>query len=206
MNELDQGTPEWLAARAGMITASRIADLMAKTKTGESASRSNYRAQLVAERLTGKPQDSFSNAAMQWGTEQEPMARSAYEILRGEMIEQVGFVPHPEIEKSGASPDGLIGADGLIEIKCPNTATHIEYAVSGKPPSKYLLQMLWQMECTGRKWCDFVSYDPRMPPDMQLFVVRINRDDERIKEIKTEVIKLNSEIADQISQLDKVFA
>lgn len=206
MNEPDQGSPEWLAARSGMITASRIADLMAKIKTGESASRANYRAQLVAERLTGKPQESFSNAAMQWGTEQEPMARSAYEILRGEMIEQVGFCPHPEIEKSGASPDGLIGADGLIEIKCPNTATHIEYAVSGKPPSKYLLQMLWQMECTGRKWCDFVSYDPRMPPDMQLFVVRINRDDERIKEIKTEVIKLNSEIADQISQLDKVFA
>ena len=205
MSELDQGSAEWLAARAGMITASRIADLMAKTKTGESASRSNYRAQLVAERLTGKPQDSFSNAAMQWGTEQEPMARSAYEILRGEMIEQVGFVPHPEIEKSGASPDGLIGSDGLIEIKCPNTATHIEYAVSGKPPTKYLLQMLWQMECTGRKWCDFVSYDPRMPPDMQLFIVRINRDDERINEIKTEVIKLNSEIADQINKLGKVF-
>lgn len=205
MSDLDQGSAEWLAARAGMITASRIADLMAKTKTGESASRGNYRAQLVAERLTGKPQDSFSNAAMQWGTEQEPMARSAYEILRGEMIEQVGFVPHPEIDKSGASPDGLIGNDGLIEIKCPNTATHIEYAVSGKPPTKYLLQMLWQMECTGRKWCDFVSYDPRMPPDMQLFIVRINRDDERINEIKTEVIKLNSEIADQINKLGKVF-
>lgn len=205
MSDLDQGSAEWLAARAGMITASRIADLMAKTKTGESASRGNYRAQLVAERLTGKPQDSFSNAAMQWGTEQEPMARSAYEILRGEMIEQVGFVPHPEIDKSGASPDGLIGNDGLIEIKCPNTATHIEYAVSGKPPTKYLLQMLWQMECTGREWCDFVSYDPRMPADMQLFIVRVNRDDKRIKEICDEVMKLNAEIEEQINKLKKAF-
>ena len=203
---MNQGTIEWMAERAGKITSSRISDMMAKTKTGESASRSNYRAQLVAERLTGKPQESFSNAAMEWGTTNEPFARAAYELRTDCDVEQVGFVPHAEIEKSGASPDGLIGSDGLIEIKCPNTATHIEYAVSGKPPSKYLLQMLWQMECTGRKWCDFVSYDPRMPPDMQLFVVRINRDDERIKEIKTEVIKLNSEIADQISQLDKVFA
>lgn len=204
MNQ-DQGSAEWLAARAGMITASRIADLMAKTKTGESASRANYRAQLIAERLTGKPQESFTNAAMQWGTETEPLARSAYELLRGVMVDQVGFVPHPTIELSGASPDGLIDDDGLIEIKCPNTATHIEYAVSGKPPTKYLLQMLWQMECTGRKWCDFASYDPRMPENMQLFVVRVNRDDDKLAEIRHEIIKLNTEISEQIEQLRKVF-
>lgn len=204
MNQ-DQGSEEWLAARAGMITASRIADLMAKTKTGESASRANYRAQLIAERLTGKPQESFSNAAMQWGTETEPLARSAYELLRGVMVDQVGFVPHPTIELSGASPDGLIDDDGLIEIKCPNTATHIEYAVAGKPPTKYLLQMLWQMECTGRKWCDFASYDPRMPENMQLFVVRVNRDDDKLAEIRHEIIKLNAEISEQIEQLRKVF-
>lgn len=204
MNQ-DQGSEEWLAARAGMITASRIADLMAKTKTGESASRANYRAQLVAERLTGKPQESFSNAAMQWGTETEPLARSAYELRNGVMVDQVGFVQHPTIELSGASPDGLIDDDGLIEIKCPNTATHIEYAVSGKPPTKYVLQMLWQMECTGRKWCDFASYDPRMPENMQLFVVRVNRDDDRLAEIRHEIIKLNAEISEQIEQLRKVF-
>lgn len=204
MNQ-DQGSAEWLAARAGMITASRIADLMAKTKTGESASRANYRAQLVAERLTEKPQESFSNAAMQWGTETEPLARSAYELLRGVMVDQVGFVPHPTIELSGASPDGLIDDDGLIEIKCPNTATHIEYAVTGKPPTKYLLQMLWQMECTGRRWCDFASYDPRMPESMQLFVVRVHRDEEKLAEIKQEVIKLNAEISEQIDKLRKVF-
>lgn len=202
---MNQGTAEWLAARAGLITASRIADLMAKTKAGESASRANYRAQLVAERLTGKPQESFSNSAMQWGTDQEPMARSAYEIRHGEMIEQVGLILHSSIPLTGASPDGLIGDNGLIEIKCPNTATHIEYAVSGKPPTKYLLQMLWQMECTGREWCDFVSYDPRMPADMQLFIVRVNRDDKRIKEICDEVMKLNVEIEEQIIKLKEAF-
>lgn len=203
---MNQGTAEWLAARAGLITASRIADMMAKTKTGESASRANYRAQLVAERLTGKPQESFTNAAMQWGTDQEPMARSAYEIRHGVMIEQVGLIHHPSIHMSGASPDGLIGDEGLIEIKCPNTATHIEYAVSGKPPTKYELQMLWQMECTGRKWCDFVSYDPRMPEDMQLFIVRLDRDEKRIEEIRAEALKLNAEIEEQITKLKKAFA
>ena len=202
---MNQGTAEWLSARAGLITASRIADLMAKTKTGESASRANYRGQLVAERLTGKPQESFTNAAMQWGTDQEPMARSAYEIAHGEMIEQVGLILHSSIPLTGASPDGLIGDKGLIEIKCPNTSTHIDYAVSGKPPNKYLLQMLWQMECTGREWCDFVSYDPRMPEDMQLFIVRVNRDEKRISEICEEVMKLNAEIEEQINQLKKVF-
>lgn len=202
---MNQGTAEWLTARAGLITASRIADLMAKTKTGESASRANYRGQLVAERLTGKPQESFTNAAMQWGTDQEPMARSAYEIAHGEMIEQVGLILHSSIPLTGASPDGLIGDKGLIEIKCPNTSTHIDYAVSGKPPTKYLLQMLWQMECTGREWCDFVSYDPRMPEDMQLFIVRVNRDEKRISEICEEVMKLNAEIEEQINQLKKVF-
>ncbi len=202
---MNQGTAEWLSARAGLITASRIADLMAKTKTGESASRANYRGQLVAERLTGKPQESFTNAAMQWGTDQEPMARSAYEIAHGEMIEQVGLILHSSIPLTGASPDGLIGDKGLIEIKCPNTSTHIDYAVSGKPPTKYLLQMLWQMECTGREWCDFVSYDPRMPEDMQLFIVRVNRDEKRISEICEEVMKLNAEIEEQINQLKKVF-
>lgn len=202
---IEQGSAEWLAARAGMITASRIADVMAKTKTGESASRANYRAQLVAERLTGRPQESFTNSAMQWGTEQEPMARTAYEIAHSVMVDQVGLILHPEIKRAGASPDGLIGDDGLIEIKCPNTATHIEYATAGKPPTKYLLQMLWQMECTGRQWCDFVSYDPRMPYDMQLFVTRIQRDESKISEIRAEVQKLNSEIDEQINQLKRVF-
>ena len=202
---MDQRTPEWLAARLGKVTASRVADVMAKTKSGYSASRQNYMAQLICERLTGKQSESFSNAAMQRGTELEPIARSEYEIRNDVMVFETGLVIHPDIEHFGASPDGLVGDAGLVEIKCPNTATHIEYAVSGKPPTKYLLQMLWQMECTGRSWCDFVSYDPRMPYNMQLFVVRIQRDDKRLEEIRSEVIRLNEEIDEHISKIKSVF-
>ena len=202
---MNQGTPEWLQSRCGLVTASRIADVMAKVKTGEAASRKDYRAQLVAERISGQPQSSFSNAAMQWGNDQEPFARAAYEIETGQMVDQVGLIRHPDIVFSGASPDGLIGNDGLIEIKCPNTSTHIEYALSGKPPGKYQLQMLWQMECTEREWCDFASFDPRMPPDMQLFIVRFYRDQARIDEIKEEVIKFLEGVEESISNLQAVF-
>lgn len=170
-----QGTPEWHAARAGRVTASRIADLTASTKTGWGASRANYKAELVAERLTGTVADSFSNAAMKWGTEMEPEARSAYSFMMDKEVVPVGFVIHPTIAMSGASPDGLVGDDGLCEIKCPNTATHIETLLSGSVPDKYLKQMNWQMACCERQWCDFVSYDPRLPARMQLFVTRIER-------------------------------
>ncbi len=168
-----QGTPEWHAARAGRVTASRIADMLATTKTGWGASRANYKAELVAERLTGTVAQSYSNAAMQWGTEKEPEARSAYSFMTDREVEPVGFVIHPTIDMSGASPDGLVGTDGLLEIKCPNTATHIDTLLSGTVPEKYYLQMQWQMICCGRKWCDFVSYDPRLPARMQLFVSRV---------------------------------
>lgn len=200
-----QGSDEWLKARCGLVTASRISDVMAKTKTGESASRKNYRAQLVAERISGRPTESFTSAAMQWGTDNEPFARAAYELLRNVDVDEVGLVPHPEIVMSGASPDGLVGDDGLIEIKCPNTATHIDYAITGKAPSDYQYQMLWQMECTGRQWCDFASYDPRMPDGMKLFVTRIQRDEEKIAEIKIEVIKFLAEVEAQIAQLREIF-
>ena len=188
---MEQGSQEWFEARLGHVTASCIADVMAQIKTGEAAARANYRAQLVAERLTRQPQESYSNAAMQWGIDNEPFARSAYEIANGVMVDQVGFVKHPTIEFAGASPDGLISDDGMIEIKCPNTQTHIDYCVTGNIPRKYVLQMQWQMECTGRKWCDFVSYDPRMPAHMQLFVKRMSRDQQLIESIKTEVIALS---------------
>jgi putative phage-type endonuclease len=202
---MEQRTEEWFAARCGKVTASRVADIIAKTKTGPSASRENYLAQLVCERLTGKPAESYSNAAMQWGTETEPFARAAYELATDQLVEEVGLIHHPEIVMSGASPDGLVGDSGLIEIKCPNTATHIEYAISGKPPAKYHLQMLWQMECTGRQWCDFVSFDPRMPEEMQLFIVRFERDQERIDAIKSEVVKFLGEVDEAIASLCKVF-
>lgn len=202
---MNQGSIEWLQARCGLVTASRINDVLATIKSGEAATRASYRSQLVAERLSGKPSESFTNAAMQWGTETEPFARAAYELETGFMVDQVGLIRHAEILFSGASPDGLINDDGLIEIKCPETKTHIEYALAGKAPSKYQNQMLWQMECTGRQWCDFASFDPRMPSDMQLFIVRFERDQARIDTIKSEVIKFLAEVEDSINRLRSIF-
>lgn len=200
-----QGSEEWLQARLGKATASRIADVTAKTKSGPSASRKNYAAQLIAERLTGACQDSYKNAAMQWGTEKEPEAREFYEMLTGNDVRQVGMVLHPEIEMSLASPDGLIGDDGLVEIKCPNTATHIETLLSEKIDKKYLQQMQWQMACTGRKWCDFVSYDPRLDITKQIWIFRVERDDKMIKELEKEVTLFLAEIAETIDKLNRKF-
>ena len=183
-----QGSPEWLQARAGKVTASRINDVLAKIKTGEAADRRNYRAQIIAEILTGEPAETgFVSAEMKWGTEQEPYARAAYECKNGVLVDQVGMVIHPRIERGAASPDGLVDPDGLVEIKCPNTATHLDYILAGEAPAKYQNQMLWQMACTEREWCDFVSFDPRLPEEFQLFIVRFFRDDARIKAMEDEV-------------------
>ena len=189
--------------RAGKVTASRVADVLSKVKSGESAGRKNLKMDLVAERLTGKPTDSFTNSAMQWGTEQEPFARIAYESYKGIFVEQIPFVDHPTIEWFGCSPDGLVGEDGLLEIKSPNTTTHIEYLQEGKPPSRYVPQMMAQMACTGRKWCDFASFDPRMPEELQLFVVRLNRDDAYIQEMEAEVKKFLDEVEQVLAQLKR---
>jgi len=198
---MEQRTDDWFAARIGKVTASRVADVVAKTKSGYSASRDNYMAQLVCERLTGKPTESFSNAAMQWGTETEPLARAAYEAKMDVLVDEVGFIDHPSIVNSGASPDGLVGFDGLIEIKCPNTATHIDTLLSQTVPKKYADQIFWQMACTGRDWCDFVSYDPRLPSDLQIFVMRIYRSNEYIKILETEVINFLEETDNKVTQL-----
>jgi putative phage-type endonuclease len=189
--------------RAGKVTASRVADVLSKVKSGESAGRKNLKMDLVAERLTGKPTDSFTNSAMQWGTEQEPFARIAYEAYKGIFVEQVAFMDHPTIEWFGCSPDGLVGEDGLLEIKSPNTTTHIEYLQEGKPPSRYVPQMMAQMACTGRKWCDFVSFDSRLPEELQLFVVRLNRDDAYIQEMEAEVKKFLDEVEQVLAQLKR---
>ena len=167
---MEQRSSEWFSARLGKVTASRVADIVSKTKSGYSTSRANYMAELIVERLTGKPADHYQTAAMAWGTNHEPMALSSYEEHTGGLVEEVGFVPHPSIAMSGASPDGLVKDDGLVEIKCPNTATHIETVLGQEAPAKYLPQMQWQMACTGRDFCDFVSFDPRLPDDMQLFI------------------------------------
>ena len=198
---MEQGTEEWFTIRIGKVTASRVADVIAKTKTGYSATRDNYMAQLVCERLTGQKGESFSNAAMQHGTDTEPLARAAYEALKDVLVDEVGFVPHPSIIMAGASPDGLVGDDGLLEIKCPNTATHIETLLSQSVPGKYNTQMQFQMACTGRQWCDFVSFDNRLPEELQLFVKRVPRDNEFIKQMEDEVVKFLNELDIKIAQL-----
>jgi len=205
MTEIIQGSAEWFAIRLGKVTASRVADIVAKTKSGYSTSRANYMAELIAERLTGTSAESYTNAAMQWGTDNEPKARLAYEFQTDTAVQQVGFVVHHKIDASGASPDGLIGEDGLVEIKCPNTATHLDTLLGQSVPAKYVTQIQWQMACTGRKWCDFVSFDPRMPEAMQLFIKRIERDDAKIKELEGEIAAFLLEMAVKLSQLTSLY-
>lgn len=201
----EQRTDEWFAARLGKVTASRVADLMATTKTGYAASRDNLMAQLVVERLTGQQQESYTNASMQWGTEQEPFARAAYEIATGQMVDECGFVPHPTIANAGASPDGLVGADGLVEIKCPNTAGIIDALLTQTVPGKYNTQMQMQMACTGRAWCDYVVFDPRMPAKAQLFIKRVPRDPAFIQKMETEIVKFLGELDAKVNQLKEMF-
>lgn len=202
--EILQGSDEWKMLRLGKVTASRVADVVAKTKTGWGASRANYMAQLIAERLTGTPAESYSNAAMQHGTDTEAEARAAYEFYQGVGVRKICFVPHPVIEQAGCSPDGLIGDEGLVELKCPNTSTHISTLLGdGAIDSKYLCQMQWQMACCGtsRQWCDFVSYDPRMPENMRLFIQRVHRDDKRIAELEREVAGFLLEMKGKLAAL-----
>lgn len=201
----EQRTNEWFAARLGKVTASRVADLMATTKSGYAASRDNLMAQLIVERLTGQKQESYSNASMQWGTEQEPFARAAYEIATGTMVDECGFVPHPTINGSGASPDGLVGHDGLVEIKCPNTAGMIEALLTQTVPGKYNIQMQMQMACTSRQWCDYVVFDPRMPAKAQLFIKRVPRDPAFIQKMEAEIIKFLAELDGKVNQLKEMF-
>ena len=200
---MEQRTDDWFAARLGKVTASRVADVIAKTKTGYGAGRANYMADLVVERLTGQKASSFTNAAMEWGTEQEPNAKAAYAAKTGILVEDVGFIDHPTVAMSGASPDGF-AEEGLVEIKCPNTATHLEYIFDGKPPQKYVTQIQWQMACTGKPWCDFVSYDPRLPERLQLLVVLVPRDDDYIKMLEQEVTAFLRELDDKLNKLEKV--
>lgn len=199
-----QGSPEWFAVRCGKATASKIADIVAKTKTGYSASRANYCAQLVVERLTGTVSESYSNDAMKWGTETEPDARAAYAFHADVDVAEIGFIHHPAINMAGASPDGLIGDVGLVEIKCPNSATHIDTLLGKSVPGKYQTQIQWQLACTARAWCDFVSYDPRMPEHLRLFVQRVHRDNEHIEQLEIEVIKFLSEVDDKLAALSQL--
>lgn len=201
---IEQKSEEWFEQRLGKVTASKIADVMAKTKSGYSTSRANYMAQLVAERLTGQKQESFNSPAMQWGTDCEPFARQEYELLTGFVVTESGFVDHPTIAMSGASPDGLVGDDGLIEIKCGITATHIRWLRTGEVPEEHKPQMAFQLLCTDRKWCDFVSYDPRIGEELSLFVKRYTPEQSYLDEIESEVKKFLSELDDVMAELTEI--
>lgn len=184
--------------RSGKVTASKVSDVMSAITT---AGYRNYLADLVVERLTGNKTESFTNAAMQWGVDQEPLARAEYEVKTGNFVDQIAFVDHPTIVNFGCSPDGLVGDDGLIEIKCPNTATHIDYVMQDKVPTKYIPQIQCQLAVTGRKWCDFVSFDPRLPDGLQILIVRLDRDDEYIEKLEARVVKFLDEVNSAVNGL-----
>lgn len=199
--QAEQRSPEWFAARLGRATGSRFGDVMAKTRTGYSASRKNYAAELVIERLTGKQADVFVSTAMQWGTDNEPVARLQYMLATGNEVEETGFWQHDSLE-AGASPDGFVGEEGLLEIKCPNSATHIETLWKKKLPHQYQAQIQGQMWVTGRQWCDFVTFDPRLPDNAQMLVIRVARDDIYIAELEEEIKVFLEEVADQVEFIE----
>ena len=203
---MEQRSEEWFLARKGKVTASKIADVMAKGRGGaESLTRQKYIDQLVTERLTKYIQEGYTNDAIQRGIEMEAAARAAYSFQTDSYVDEVGFVDHPSIGMSGASPDGVVSSHGLVEIKCPNSNTHIEYIVANKPPAKYIPQMAWQLACTGRKWVDFVSYDDRLEDESKhLFIVRYERNDEYIAEIEVEVKKVLEEVEARVAKFKSI--
>lgn len=196
-----QRSDEWYALRAGRITASAVSNVLAKIKTGEASDRKNYRAQLVVERLTGKPvENGFMTHHMQRGIEIEPFARAAYEVETGNVVTESGFWVFDDL-LVGASPDGLVGDEGLLEIKCPSLPTHLGYLLGKKLPSIYEPQVQTQLWVTGRKWCDFMSYSPDFPDSLQRFIVRVDRNEPRIQEIETETRKFLSEVETELDKL-----
>jgi putative phage-type endonuclease len=203
--DCDQNTPEWHAARCGKVTASRVADVVRRTKSGVSASRNTYAGELVAERLSGFQAESFTSAAMQWGKDQEAAALAAYGFVYGVTVRRVGFVLHPTLDWSGCSPDGLVADDGLVQIKAPNSATHIATLLGAPIDPDYLKQMQWEMRCTGRQWCDFGSYDPRLPGEMQLHVRRVARDPVMIAELEAQVIEFLEEVSATVEKLTRLY-
>lgn len=202
MHDLIQGTPEWLAARAGSLGASSVGDALAKTKTGWGASRANLKARLVTERITGNPVDSFTNAAMQRGHDLEPQARAMYAFHSGRDVVEVGIVLHPSIKHSHCSPDGLVGDDGMVEIKCCGAARHIEMLTDSAPEDRYIKQCIWQLACTGRQWVDLTYFHPDVPEQMQLVIHRITRDDAVIAEMEADVSAFLAEVAATVADLE----
>jgi hypothetical protein len=204
--DIVQGTPEWFAIRCGKVTGSRIADLMAKTKSGESASRARYMGELIAERLTGVPMmKSFVSADMLAGKEKEAEARAIYEFRYDVELVQIGFVDHPTIPMSGASPDSFIGENGGLEAKSPIIATHIETLTTKACPGNYYKQIQWNMACSARAWWDYISFCPELPEWGRLFVKRIERDDAMIAEIEKDVRRFQEELDAKLCALRSAY-
>jgi len=206
---LPDGTanPEWLAQRCGCLTASRAADLMARTKSGPSASRANLLTLLAVERLTGCPVETYTNGAMARGLELEPEARAAYEAHCGLLVAEVGFCLHPSLPRVGCSPDGLCGDDGLLELKCPQAmAKHLDALRTGAHAVEYRWQVQHQLMTTGRAWCDVVSYDPRFPEGLRLAVTRVTRDDEAIRELAHACVVADAEVEAMVAELRRMQA
>jgi len=199
-----QGTPEWRQQRVGCVTASRIKDVLAQGRgSAKSATRENYLTEKVLESLTGEPvEDDISRFPdVAWGIECEPLGRAAYEAHCGVLVSEVGMILHPRIAQAGASPDGLVRTDGMVQIKCPKTKTHLAYLLAGGVPAEYQPQMQWEMACTGRAWNDFASFDPRLPHDLQLFVARLKRDDAAIAAYESAVEEFLSEVSATLARL-----
>lgn len=192
---------EWLSDRVGKITASRVKDISAKPKKGKALNAEMIK--ILVERITGEIKEIRTNEAMQWGIDQEPNAIASYENITGEFVIGCGLINHPTISMSGASPDGLIGKDGLLEAKCPNTETHLNTILTQQVPDEYMPQITWQMACTGRKWCDFVSYDPRLPNQLQTVIIRVTIDDVGIESLENEVAACNAKLNEIIENLTK---
>ena len=207
MNRLDfeQGSDEWKAARCGSLGASALHEAVAKTKSGWGAARANRMAALIIERLTGIPQDTYQNAAMLHGIETEPEARDAYEFRTGADVELCGLVLHPAIDGTHASPDGLVGADGLVEIKCPQPAQQLSTLLGETIPDKYVKQMQWQMRCCERAWCDFVSYSPAFPEAMRLHIQRVKYDGALVSALETDVSAFLVEAEKKLADLRKMY-
>lgn len=199
-----QGSAEWLRARCGKATASRIGDIMAMSKDGSRPLKTHedYLMELVCERLTGQAAEHYVSSYMVWGLEKEDDALLAYQFYTGRKVESVGFYDHPTIPMSGASPDGLVGDEGLVEVKCPTTGTHVASLLGSRIATGHALQMQWQMACTGRQWCDYVSFDPRLPDHLQLKIRRVERDAALISEVEAAVAHFLTKVSGKVAQLD----
>lgn len=195
---VEQGTEAWFAMRLGKVTASRVADVMAKTKTGVSASRQNYLIELALQRVTGVFEQSFTTQAMQDGIDREAQARVLYEVTTGEFVDQAPFVDHPTIQGFGASPDGLVNSKGMCEIKCRGNAGHWEVIKTGEIPKKYWIQQQAQLACTGREWNDYVGYNPNFPEKSKLYIQRVYRDEAFIADMEAQIKQFLIEVEEEV--------